>query len=93
MTGTDDAEYRAMLQFGDSTVRLAEIARQAGYAVEAIKNSGHWSPGLKHPPLKGSSNATASSCWLKPVSHLAYPSALSCPRSVWRSQRAGPAKP
>ncbi|WP_196812219.1 helix-turn-helix domain-containing protein [Nocardia sp. CNY236] len=26
VTGTDDAEFRAMLQFGDSTVRLAEIA-------------------------------------------------------------------
>lgn len=36
VTGTDDAEYRAMLQFGDSTVRLAEIARQAGHAVEAV---------------------------------------------------------
>lgn len=36
VTGTDDAEFRAMLQFGDSTVRLAEIARQAGHAVEAV---------------------------------------------------------
>ncbi|MFX0579557.1 helix-turn-helix domain-containing protein [Nocardia nepalensis] len=36
ITGADDAEYRAMLQFGDSTVRLAEIARQAGRAVEAV---------------------------------------------------------
>ncbi|MFE3280949.1 XRE family transcriptional regulator [Nocardia sp. NPDC059239] len=36
VTGADDAEYRAMLQFGDSTVRLAEIARQSGYAVEAV---------------------------------------------------------
>ncbi|WP_433521600.1 helix-turn-helix domain-containing protein [Nocardia pseudovaccinii] len=36
VTGTDDAEYQAMLQFGDSTVRLADIARQAGHAVEAV---------------------------------------------------------
>ncbi|MCX4096368.1 helix-turn-helix domain-containing protein [Nocardia sp. alder85J] len=36
LAGTDDAEYRAMIQFGDSTVRLAEIARQAGRAVEAV---------------------------------------------------------
>ncbi|MBF6412883.1 helix-turn-helix domain-containing protein [Nocardia cyriacigeorgica] len=36
VTDADDAEYRAMLQFGDSTVRLAEIARQAGRAVEAV---------------------------------------------------------
>lgn len=36
VTDVDDAEYRAMLQFGDSTVRLAEIARQAGRAVEAV---------------------------------------------------------
>ncbi|MFD0364984.1 XRE family transcriptional regulator [Nocardia sp. GCM10030253] len=36
VTGTDDAEYRAMLQFGDSTVRLAEIARKSGHAVEAV---------------------------------------------------------
>ncbi|MBY8863968.1 helix-turn-helix transcriptional regulator [Nocardia sp. CA2R105] len=36
VTGIDDAEYRAMLQFGDSTVRLAEIARQSGHAVEAV---------------------------------------------------------
>ncbi|WP_218023295.1 helix-turn-helix domain-containing protein [Nocardia altamirensis] len=36
VTDTDDAEYRAMLQFGDSTVRLAEIARKSGQAVEAV---------------------------------------------------------
>ncbi|MFJ4656238.1 multiprotein-bridging factor 1 family protein [Nocardia sp. NPDC088792] len=36
VTDVDDAEFRAMLQFGDSTVRLAEIARQAGRAVEAV---------------------------------------------------------
>ncbi|MFI5537542.1 helix-turn-helix domain-containing protein [Nocardia sp. NPDC051900] len=36
VTGVDDAEYRAMLQFGDSTIRLAEIARQSGHAVEAV---------------------------------------------------------
>ncbi|MEV4235273.1 MULTISPECIES: hypothetical protein [unclassified Nocardia] len=36
VTGLDDAEYRAMLQFGDSTVRLAEIARKSGHAVEAV---------------------------------------------------------
>ncbi|MFB8003162.1 helix-turn-helix domain-containing protein [Nocardia sp. NPDC056000] len=36
ITGTDDAEFRAMLQFGDSTVRLAEIARQSGHAAEAV---------------------------------------------------------
>ncbi|WP_218021976.1 helix-turn-helix domain-containing protein [Nocardia nova] len=36
VTDVDDAEYRTMLQFGDSTVRLAEIARQAGRAVEAV---------------------------------------------------------
>ncbi len=36
VTGIDDAEYRAMLQFGDSTVRLAEMARQSGHAVEAV---------------------------------------------------------
>ncbi|WP_218582035.1 helix-turn-helix domain-containing protein [Nocardia cyriacigeorgica] len=36
VTGADDAEFRAMVQFGDSTVRLAEIARQSGHAVEAV---------------------------------------------------------
>lgn len=36
VTDADDAEFRAMLQFGDSTVRLADIARQAGRAVEAV---------------------------------------------------------
>jgi transcriptional regulator with XRE-family HTH domain len=36
LSGTDDAEYRAMIQFGDSTVRLAEVARQTGRAVEAV---------------------------------------------------------
>lgn len=34
--GIDDVEYRAMIQFGESTVRLAEIARQAGRTVEAV---------------------------------------------------------
>lgn len=32
----EDADFLAALQFGESTVRLAEIARQAGPAVEAV---------------------------------------------------------
>lgn len=36
VTETDDAEYLAMLQFGDSTVRLAELARQSGHAMQAV---------------------------------------------------------
>jgi len=36
VTGHDDADFAAMLQFGDSTIRLAEIARQAGRAVDAV---------------------------------------------------------
>lgn len=36
ITGSDDADFAAMVQFGDSTIRLAEIARQAGRAVEAV---------------------------------------------------------
>lgn len=33
----DDADFRAALQFGDSTIRLADIARQAGRATEAVE--------------------------------------------------------
>ncbi|HEU5470775.1 MAG TPA: helix-turn-helix domain-containing protein [Actinophytocola sp.] len=36
VTDVGDADFAAMVQFGDSTIRLAEIARQAGRAVEAV---------------------------------------------------------
>ncbi|MCN9240722.1 helix-turn-helix domain-containing protein [Streptomyces sp. RY43-2] len=36
VTDLSDADHRTMLQFGDSTVRLAEIARQSGHASEAV---------------------------------------------------------
>lgn len=36
VTDRADTDHRAMLQFGDSTVRLAEIARQSGHASEAV---------------------------------------------------------
>ncbi|WP_304453902.1 helix-turn-helix domain-containing protein [Nocardiopsis sp. YSL2] len=37
ITAEEDADFLAALQFGESTVRLAEIARQAGRAVEAVE--------------------------------------------------------
>ncbi|WP_414167204.1 helix-turn-helix domain-containing protein [Streptoverticillium reticulum] len=36
VTDIADTDHRAMLQFGASTVRLAEIARQSGHASEAV---------------------------------------------------------
>jgi transcriptional regulator with XRE-family HTH domain len=36
VTDSADTDHRAMLQFGESTVRLAEIARQSGHASEAV---------------------------------------------------------
>ncbi len=36
VTDNDDADFAAMIQFGDSTIRLAEIARRSGRAVEAV---------------------------------------------------------
>ncbi|MFD7501618.1 helix-turn-helix domain-containing protein [Streptomyces sp. NPDC059850] len=36
VTDPTDADHVAMLQFGDSTVRLTEIARQSGHAREAV---------------------------------------------------------
>ncbi|MFD3511959.1 helix-turn-helix domain-containing protein [Streptomyces sp. NPDC058657] len=36
VTDAADTDHRAMLQFGQSTVRLAEIARQSGHASEAV---------------------------------------------------------
>ncbi|MGY3676589.1 helix-turn-helix domain-containing protein [Streptomyces sp. TE33382] len=36
VTDLADSDFRAMLQFGQSTVRLAEIARQAGHASQAV---------------------------------------------------------
>ncbi|MGW8328802.1 hypothetical protein ACWGNF_20965 [Streptomyces sp. NPDC055808] len=36
ITDPADADHRAMIQFGASTVCLAEIARQAGHAPEAV---------------------------------------------------------
>ncbi|MFE3460037.1 helix-turn-helix domain-containing protein [Nocardiopsis aegyptia] len=37
ITTDEDADFLAALQFGESTVRLAEIARQAGRAAEAVE--------------------------------------------------------
>lgn len=36
VTDPADADHFAMVQFGDSTVRLAEIVRQSGHATEAV---------------------------------------------------------
>ncbi|MFF3271706.1 helix-turn-helix domain-containing protein [Streptomyces chrestomyceticus] len=36
VTDPADTDHRAMLQFGESAVRLAEIARQSGHASEAV---------------------------------------------------------
>ncbi|MFJ6433348.1 helix-turn-helix domain-containing protein [Streptomyces sp. NPDC091416] len=36
VTDPADTDHRAMLQFGQSTVRLAEIARQSGHASDAV---------------------------------------------------------
>ena len=36
ITSDDDADFKAMIQFADSTIRLAEIARQSGRAVDAV---------------------------------------------------------
>ncbi|WP_229686211.1 helix-turn-helix domain-containing protein [Longimycelium tulufanense] len=36
VTDREDVDFAAMIQFGDSTVRLAEIARKAGRAVDAV---------------------------------------------------------
>ncbi|MEU8804766.1 XRE family transcriptional regulator [Spirillospora sp. NPDC048819] len=36
VTDPADTDHRAMFQFGESTVRLAEIARQTGHAYEAV---------------------------------------------------------
>ncbi|MFI6285699.1 XRE family transcriptional regulator [Streptomyces sp. NPDC051018] len=37
ITDPADTDHRAMLQFGESTIRLAEIARQSGHASEAVE--------------------------------------------------------
>lgn len=44
ITAEEDVDFLAALQFGESTVRLAEIARQAGRAVEQSRSCGHWCP-------------------------------------------------
>uniref|UniRef100_UPI003F499031 helix-turn-helix transcriptional regulator n=1 Tax=Amycolatopsis sp. CA-096443 TaxID=3239919 RepID=UPI003F499031 len=36
VTDPDDADFAALVHFGDAVVRLAEIARQSGRAVEAV---------------------------------------------------------
>ncbi len=36
VTDAADTDFEAMLQFGDSTVRLGEIARQSGHATDAV---------------------------------------------------------
>ncbi|MFJ5804259.1 helix-turn-helix domain-containing protein [Streptomyces decoyicus] len=41
VTDPADTDHRAMVQFGQSTVRLAEIARQSAHASEARLEDGH----------------------------------------------------
>jgi transcriptional regulator with XRE-family HTH domain len=36
VTDDDDADFAAMLQFADSVLRLAEVARRSGHAVDAV---------------------------------------------------------
>lgn len=36
VTGSDDADFAAMLSFGASVIRLADIARHGGHAAEAV---------------------------------------------------------
>jgi hypothetical protein len=36
VTDEDDADFVAMLQFADSVIRLAELTRRSGHAVEAV---------------------------------------------------------
>ncbi|MER5852722.1 helix-turn-helix domain-containing protein [Streptomyces sp. NPDC002012] len=50
VTDLADTDFRAMLQFGQSTVRLAEIARQTGHASEAVAEvtPGVWTRGSPH---------------------------------------------
>ncbi len=40
LASDDGADFAAMLQFADSTLRLAEVARQTGRAVEAVRELG-----------------------------------------------------
>ncbi|GHF71422.1 hypothetical protein GCM10010218_60760 [Streptomyces mashuensis] len=39
VTDVADTDHRAMVQFGESTVRLAEIARQSGYAFRSRRRT------------------------------------------------------
>lgn len=42
VTDADDADFAAMLQFADSTIRLAEIARQSGLRSTPSTSCGRW---------------------------------------------------
>jgi hypothetical protein len=70
-----------MLQFGESTIRLAEIARQSGHASEAVANFGRSPPGSKPASPTGTANGTCSVCSHEPESAWAPPLATSSLRS------------
>jgi hypothetical protein len=61
VTDPDNADVAAMLQFGESTLRLASLARRSGHGVAASRrstNCGRWSQVWKPAPPTVSSDAT-----------------------------------
>jgi hypothetical protein len=79
-----------MLAFGASVVRLADVARHGGRAVEAVSEL--WPPitRLEVRLSGGYANRRPCGCWwCKPVSPSESRSATCCPRSRWPPPPAG----
>ncbi len=82
VTDPADTDHRAMLQFGESTVRLSEIARQSGHASDAVAELWPLGARLEARMEDGTTErGTSSTSWPEPVSASASPWATSCRRN------------
>ena len=102
ITDDDDADFVAMLQFADSVIRLAEITRRSGRAVEAVNE-----PRCRSRKRTVAANRpSGSSCCQRPVrtgmsrsflhmreSPSAPPLATFSPRNACSRPRDGRARP
>lgn len=90
VTDPADTDHRAMLQFGQSTVRLAEIARQSGHASEAVAELWPLVARLEARLEDGHSERKSFDCSRMPGWGSVSRSVTSCPRTGWPPQPTGP---
>src|SRR5260370_37751959 len=90
-TGPQDADIASMIQFGESTVRLASVARQAGHSAAAINELWPLIGRLESRAATGHANRDAMRLLGRARRCSASPSATYCRRRSWSRRPACPA--